>query len=436
MQAKIVNILVRFNRWSFIQSVRHTLMALFPVTLIGSLARLVVKSFLDANGFFYNILGVGDWLPLNVLRTLQFVFTSVTQIFFNLLGVLACFVCAYNTARYYRRDAQMAGVTGVFALLLIAYRYGRNPQVPINFHMALLGGRSLLIALLIGYGVGQLYRWRGPAQPQAKVMTWQDMRHQAFASLWPLTITTLIAMLVSLAINSGSFYHAYARTYSSLSAAINQNPQNGWTSLLLSLALAAMDWLGLGVPSSYKVPLNTTAYVANLNYALAHGSAWHVPYKYLSSTLYNSFANFGGDGLVLALIVAILLFPGNTSLHRVARWSALPTVFNFDYCALVGLPVILNPVFLVPFMLLPLVNIAIAAGVTALGIIPATPYPVLLGTPGPLIGFLATNGNWGTLAFTVLLLILDVILYIPFVRLNFQVENRLAATALGGEHDA
>lgn len=435
MQSKVVNSFVRFNRWSFIQVVRQTLVVLFPVTLLGSLARLVVKSFLDPNGFFYNILGIGAWLPLVWLRTMQFVFTSVTQIFFNLLGVLACFICAYNTARFYRKDAQMAGVTSMFALLLVAYHYGRNPQMPINFHMALLGGKSLLLALLIGYGVGQLFRWKGPDQLAVKTVTWMNVRRQAFASLWPLSVTTVLAMLVSLAINSGSFYRAYSHTYTALAAA-SQEPKSIWMVLLLSLALAALDWLGLGIPRSYRAPLNTTAYMANLNYALAHGSAWHVPYKYLGSTLYNSFANFGGDGLVLALIVAILLFPGSTSLHRVARGSAVPTVFNFDYSSLVGLPVILNPVFLLPFMLLPLVNIAIAAGVTALGLIPATPYPVLLGTPGPLIGFLATNGNWGTLVFTMLLLFLDIALYLPFVRLNFQVEAQLATATLGGEHDA
>ena len=435
MQSKVVNVLVRFNQWSFIQAVRQTLVALFPVALIGALAQLIVKSFLNANGFFYNILGIGSWLSLTWLRTLQFVFTSVTQIFFSLLGILACFICAYNTARFYRKDAQLAGLTGAFALLLVAYRYGKNPQVPISFHMALLGGKSLLVALVIGYGVGQLYRWKGPKELTVKKVTWLDVRRQAFASLCPLVITTLLAMLVSLAINSGRFYRAYSHAYTTLTNA-SQEPRNVWLALLMSLALATMDWVGLGIPSSYKVPLNTPAYMANLNYALAHGSAWHVPYKYLGSTLYNSFANFGGDGLVLALLVAILLFPGNGSLHRVARWTALPTIFNFDYSSLVGLPVILNPVFLLPFMFLPLINIGIAAGVTALQLIPATPYPVLLGTPGPLIGFMATNGNWATLVFTMLLLLLDIALYVPFVRLNFRVESQLARTTLGGECDA
>lgn len=434
MQSKVVNMLVRFNRHSFIQAVRQTLVVLFPITLIGALAQLVVKSCLNANGFFYNIFGIGNWLPLTVLRTLQFTFTSVTQIFFNLLGVFACFICAYNTARFYRKDAQMAGLTGAFALLLVAFRYGKNPQVPLDFHMTLLSGKSLLFALLIGYGVGQLYRWKGPGELTVKTVTWLDVRRQAFVAFYPLLATTLLAMLVSLAINSGRFYHAYSHAYTALASA-SQEPRNVWLALLLSVALAVMDWVGLGVPSSYKVPLNTPAYMANLNYALAHGSAWHVPYKFLGSTLYNSFANFGGDGLVLALVVAILILPRNTRLHRVARWTALPTLFNFDYSSLVGLPVILNPVFLLPFLLIPLINIGIAAGVTALRLIPATPYPVLLGTPGPLIGFVATNGNWATLIFTMFLLLLDIVLYVPFVRLNLRVEDQLGLVTLGGECD-
>lgn len=435
MQSKIVNALVRFDQWSFVQVVRQTLMALFPVTLIGTLARLVVKSFLDANGFFYNILMISSWLPLVWIRTLQFVFTSITQVIFNLLGVLACFVCSYNTARLYHRDSQMAGLTGVFTLLLIAYRYGKNPQVPINFHMTLLSGKSLLLALLIGYGIGQLYRWCSTSPIEKQPLDWISVRHQAFNALPPLAIAVLLAVLVSLAINSGSFYRAYSHSYSMLQSA-GQEPQKLWLALLLSLAVTAMDWLGLGMPTSYNVPLNTTAYVANLDAALAHGTAWNVPYKYLGSTLYNSFANFGGTGLVLALIVAILLFPGGTSLHRVARWSALPTLFNFDYSSLVGLPVILNPVFLLPFMFLPLVNVALAVAATALHLIPATPYPVLLGTPGPLIGFVATNGNWATLVLTLFLLLVDIVLYIPFVRLNFRVEDQLAKAVMGGDRRA
>jgi PTS system cellobiose-specific IIC component len=73
----------------------------------------------------------------------------------------------------------------------------------------------------------------------------------------------------------------------------------------------------------------------------------------------------------------------------------------------------------------------------ALHLLPATPYPVLLGTPGPLLGFIATNGNWATLAFTIVLLLVDVFAYTPFVRMAFAVENELVreATESGEQHD-
>lgn len=429
IQTRLIDGLVWLNRRSFIWAVRQTLIAIFPLALVGSLACLVEKSLLNVNGFFYNILVVGNWLPQAWQRPLQFVFTSIVQVIFSLIGLVACYFSAVNTARWYRRDSSSAGLTAVITLLLIAYRYGKTPQMPLNFRIGLLGGKNLLFGLLIGYGVGQLYRWLETTQ------IGQGARARSFASLRPLVVAIICGAIIAMVINSGTFYRVYARSYANLVTA-SQGPQNVGISLLLSLGVALMDWLGLGMPTSYGVPLNTPAYAANLNYALAHGSSWNVPYKFLGSTLYNSFANFGGDGLVLALIVAILLFPGNTGTHRVARWSALPTIFNFDYGSLVGLPIILNPVFLLPFMLLPVINMSLAAGMIALHLLPSTPYPVLLGTPGPLLGFIATNGNWSTLLFTIVLLLIDILAYIPFVRLSFLIEAKSTLKIGEGDHHA
>jgi PTS system cellobiose-specific IIC component len=430
MQTKIVMELVRFNQHSFIRVTRQTLAALFPWALVASFSCLIEKSFLNANGFFYNILVINAWLPLVWQRVLQYIFTSITSVIFSLLGIFACYFNASHTARLYKKNNLQAGMTAVVTLLLLAYRYGKNPQQPLDFHLGLLGGKSLLLCLVLGYGVGQLYRRFVPVYDE------QLVSDRSISCFWPLLISLAAGVLSAAIINSGAFYRLYAGSYSQLVTA-SQDPHNPFLTCLFTIVLGLMDWLGLGMPVSYSGPANTPAYVANLNYALTHGSAWNVPYKFLGSTLYNSFANFGGDGLVLALIVAILLFPGNTGTHRVARWSAVPTLFNFDYSSLIGLPIILNPVFLVPFIFLPVINLLLATAMIALHLLPATPYPVLLGTPGPLLGFIATNGNWATLAFTIVLLLVDVFAYTPFVRMAFAVENELVreATESGEQHD-
>ncbi|MFJ6963817.1 MAG: hypothetical protein ACIRZ3_03100 [Limosilactobacillus fermentum] len=47
------------------------------------------------------------------------------------------------------------------------------------------------------------------------------------------------------------------------------------------------------------------------------------------------------------------------------------------------------------------------------------------GTPGPLVAYVGSNGNFVTLLFTLALLAFDVWVYIPFVRLSLAVEGRI-----------
>lgn len=432
MQEKLLNALIRFNQRPFIQVVRHTLLMLFPISLIGSIARMILRSCLEDDGFFYNILMLDVWAPTNLIHQLQLIFYSITQVIFGLLGVIAIYLVGRNTAHYYHKDAQMAGITSIVTLLLLAFRYGAKPANGMDFRMSLLSGHSLLFALLLGYAVGLLFRWLGPDEITTSPR-WDDLRSNYFASLKPLLIACTCAVIIAWIINSGTFYSSYSKAYKTIIAA-GEGSHNFALTLLALIGFTLMDWLGLGVPYISNLPLETGYFADNLNYALAHGSAWNVPHPLMGGTLYNSFANFGGDGLVLALIVALLIWPNNNNgIQRVARWSALPTMFNFDYSSLVGLPIIMNPVFLLPFLFLPIINLLLAAGAILLHIIPSTPYQVLLGTPGPLISFLATNGDWRVLIFTLVLLLIDILAYVPFVKLNYQVEAKLTKVEIGGE---
>lgn len=423
MQEKIINQIQALNHYSFVKVVRQTLIMIFPVVLVGTIAKMLLKTVFEPAGFIYNIANLYKVIPQSVLRVIQFTLANVSQLTLGIIGLYAIFLVASCTAKLYRRDANMAGITGIVTLLVLAYRYGKVPASgPVNFYARLLNGNSLLLVLIIGYGIGQLYRWLTP--PVATEDSYPAVQARVFAMLKPLTIASMLALVGGLVLNSYPIYNAWSTTYTGLVTVVQEHHQL-WLTILASVAVTAMDWLGLGVPSSYTTMTSGVAFTANLNYALVHGSAWNVPYKYLGSSLYNSFANFGGDGLVLALIVAILLTPSGSFMHRVARWTAIPTLFNFNYATMIGLPIILNPVLVIPFIFLPIVNIILASLAIAVHLIPATPYPVLLGTPGPLISFLGSNGNWVSLAFAIALLLVDVLAYLPFVRLAMMVEKRL-----------
>jgi PTS system cellobiose-specific IIC component len=92
---------------------------------------------------------------------------------------------------------------------------------------------------------------------------------------------------------------------------------------------------------------------------------------------------------------------------------------------MVGMPIILNPVLFLPFIIIPVVNVLLASVAIALHIIAPCVYPVLRGTPGILISFFGSNGNWVNLVFSILLFILDIVMLIPIASLGQRIEKGL-----------
>ena len=126
----------------------------------------------------------------------------------------------------------------------------------------------------------------------------------------------------------------------------------------------------------------------------------------------------GGCGAILALAVAILIGGRQKEPETVAKMNLWPLLFSSSRGFLVGLPVILNPIYALQLVLVPVVNMLIAALAIFLHIVPTPVYTVLTGMPGPLVPFFATNGNWPTLIFTIFLFCLDVVMMIPAVKLD------------------
>lgn len=92
---------------------------------------------------------------------------------------------------------------------------------------------------------------------------------------------------------------------------------------------------------------------------------------------------------------------------------------------MVGVPVLLNLVYLVPFLLAPMVNMGIVAIALALRLMPAAVYPVPDGTPSLLYAFIGTGGSLRALSVSLFCFAVDVAIFIPFVRLSNKVEHGL-----------
>lgn len=184
--------------------------------------------------------------------------------------------------------------------------------------------------------------------------------------------------------------------------------------------MVVWNWLSI---SSLTTASNSGTAIANLNYALRHGSSYDVPYKYLGSGLLNSYALM----VIFALAMVIILYTKQREIEAIAKVNLIPVTFGATNGLFIGLPIILNPIYFVPIVFLPAINELFAAAAIKLHIIMPTVYPVLSGSPSLLYSFFGTNGNWATFIFTVVLFIFDVGILIPTVKIAQEISEKVLA---------
>ncbi len=140
----------------------------------------------------------------------------------------------------------------------------------------------------------------------------------------------------------------------------------------------------------------------------------------------------GGSGSTLALVLIVLLLAGSTSYYRaIAKVAIVPSLFNINEPVIFGMPIVLNPLLFIPFVAIPLVNITIAYFAHASGLI----APIIAAGSGAepvfLNVFVLSGGKLSPVILYGLLLVLDMIIWAPFVKilLNQEKESKNEQTA-------
>lgn len=135
-----------------------------------------------------------------------------------------------------------------------------------------------------------------------------------------------------------------------------------------------------------------------------------------SEPFFSNFVSFGGCGTLLCLLLAVLLFTKNKNNHmkQIAKFSALPMVFNINEMMLFGLPVVFNVTLMIPFILVPLVITCISYVAMYTGLVPAATSHIGWTVPVFISGYIGTGSFRGVLLqlFNVLV---GILIYKPFV---------------------
>lgn len=426
----LTQVLFWLRRRSFFRVVRSTLIMLMPVATIGAYFKLIRTCIFSPDSLIYNLLNFDSIMSDTVWNLGNVITYSLVQVAFGLFGIYAAYFAGFYTAKLYRKDAAFSGICSIIIIIFGAtmthngaFVNAASAELSVNTRFLNING--VLISISIGYAVGQVFHWLGKEKQHVKLEHTEEMRERVIQAFKPGVVAIGLGLLFGLLLY---FFKVDLLDSNVLKNLIMQyrSTNDVLTIVVLTIFSSLSWWCGIGYPLDILLKTNNSgASAVNLNYALSHGSAMNVPYKYLGSSLSQGYGFMGGAVIALTLTVVILLYSQDKQNNTVAKANIIPAIFGIKGGLAVGLPIILNPIYLLPTILIPAFNEFMAALAISLHLVVPTVYPVMSGTPGILIPFLGSNGNWSSLLFTVLLLLIDIVIFVPFILIGHKINEEM-----------
>lgn len=391
MIARLAEALTRLEANPYLSAIRAGMVAVVPLTIVGGLFMIVAN--LPVPGWEARIAPSLPLLRIPVAAT------------FGVLAIVACLAIAYELGRSFGQDAFASATIAVVVLLMISI----DPATA-TFQADALGSRGLFTAIVVALVSVRTQKIfadhdlviRMPAGVPPIV-------RQSFLSLVPLCVLIvgfwLIRFAAGLDINV-----LVQRAFSPLIAALNTLP-----GILGYALLVTMLW-SVGINGDNAV--DTVVAPIFLQYLAANTeavSAGHAPPFVTAYGFFTTFVNVGGTGATLAL--ALLLCRSSDSAYRKVARLSLPTqVFQINEPIFFGLPIVLNPIFMVPYVLNALLLTSATYALMAAGLV-RRPFINVPWTTPPILGhYLVTGGDWRAAVWGVVSIVMAMAVYYPFAR--------------------
>lgn len=411
----VLPIASRLGQVRWLVALRDAFISLMPITIAGSLAVLIKSLITDAK------VHLGWNTFAFAMQPLVSISDLVWRGTFSLYACFFALALGYQLAKNFEGNRLAAAIVSLssFSLSIANYAkirfHGESVVVKNAFDISQFSTTGLFTAILFGSIGFLIYYACYKARFMLHLST--NMPHAEQAAF-----DSLIPAMVAVFSVGGINYLFQAVTHDYFGDWLLTTIQmplvkwgQGFGTVLLVTLLVQVFWFfginGLGVLSPILDSIWLTAQNGNITAAT---SGKVPPYVWVRGS-FNVFAWFGGAGGTLMLIVAILVFSKRSDYRTIAKIALAPGIFNIGEPILLGLPVVLNPVYLIPFLLTPVVNVAFSYWVSMMGLV----NPVQVAVPSimpPIIGpFLACNYDWRAIILSIVDMLIAFAIWSPFV---------------------
>ena len=284
-----------------------------------------------------------------------------------------------------------------------------------GFLTAFMGTKGLLTAFIAAFVTVNVYKAcvknnvtiRMPEEVPPNIS-------QVFKDLIPFTVSVVLLYGLELIVK-GILGVTVAESIGTLLAPLF-SAADGYLGITLIFGAYAFFWfVGIHGPSIVEPAIAAITY-ANIDANLHLIQAGQHADKVITSGTQMFIVTMGGTGATLIVPFLFMWICKSERNRAIGRASVVPTFFGVNEPILFGAPIVLNPIFFVPFIFAPIVNVWIFKFFVDTLNMNSFSANLPWVTPGPLGIVLGTNFQVLSFILAGLLVVVDTIIYYPFVK--------------------
>jgi cellobiose PTS system EIIC component len=451
----IVPPLTALSENTYMSAIRAGMVSVVPLTIIGGLFMIVAE------------------LPIAGWSTLVAPYAPLLQVpvkaTFGLLSIFVCFAIAYDLGRRLKQEAIVSASMAVVVFLML--QINQLPNYLINLappELAKLGQENLntledesqielkvedlaklgkqdlnKVDLLFSasgvrspLGTGGLFTAIVIALITVRVQKFftdtnlviklpesvPPVVYESFLSLSPIVFLVVVFWIIRFVIGV-DINSAVETTFSPLKLALETLP-----GILVYAFLVTMLW-SVGINGDNAMDAIVAPiffqYLGENVAAVTNGQ----PLPHITANgFFTTFVNVGGTGATIGLAL-VLWNSRETGFRKVSRLSLPTQVFQINEPIFFGIPIVLNPIFMVPYILNALLLTTCSYLLMYWNVI-QRPFVNVPWTTPPIIGhYLVTGGDWKAAVWGGISIVMAMAVYYPFAKIAER--QRLKAAAEG-----
>lgn len=417
---KLLPPVMKFVNTKAVTAIKNGMLYPIPFIVIGAVFLILGQFPIQAVQDYLNEIGLGP------------IFMQANNASFGIMALFAVFGIAYSWVRDEGHDAVPAGMLAIVVDIILqpdtvkSVTSIANPervstawQVSGVIDKAWLGGKGMIVAIIVGLLVGWSYSWfmkkgftiKLPEQVPANVAA-------SFTALIPgaaiVTVATAIYGIFKLGFNTTMVEWIYATIQTPL-----QHATDGPLGVVVVAFLPVFLWFfgvhGATIVGGIMTPLLLANNAENLALYKAGKLTLDNGAHIVTQAFMDQFITVTGSGMTIGLVIFMLVRAKSVQMKTLGKLEIVPALFNINEPILYGLPLVLNPLLAIPFILTPLVSGFATYAVIAMGIIPPfngmyVPWTTLAIVSGLIVG------GWQGALWQAVMLVMTGFMYYPFAR--------------------